>query len=357
LGRGSRSRASRGIRYWSRSDDPVWAAASPDANVPFADALDRITELFESENEAFPLSPAIGIPALDLFRHPHRDISRAHGELLRASMCPERLLTGRRPGAVDVRLVDLTGSLEHTRALLVSVALLVQPTNKSDLSVAIPAPARDGLIGEALTDAYFTAMGWQSVSGVGAFYRGQEHTFGARLVQGNGLDHLFRRGNADLGEYLAVETKVCRGNAPLDAFLLRQFAEERLRQASAESYGVPTMSSPWVLDRLRRAFLRGSLSRADYERAVRAEGKGRLRRAIVLVTCPEYDRPLQVHAPDPDALARPAGQTPMADEVITLRVPKPILTTLVADISSCRARSIATMLGGAASEPLVTIDG
>jgi hypothetical protein len=289
VGRGGRKDA-RAIRYWSRSDDPVWSTVDVDADLPFADAVDRITELFGDERDAFALAPGIGVPGLDLLHHPHRTISRAHAELLEASARPARRLRGHTRRAVDVRVIDLTQSLEHTRALLTSVALLVQATNKEDPSVAIPAALRDGLVGEGLADAYFTLDGWEPVEGIGAFYRSAAGTYGARLAHGNGLDHLFRRRRGRQIEYLVAETKVCKSDRPLDTYLTRQFAEEELRLAGSESVMTPSLSTPWVVDRLHRAFISGALSRAERDAARTAATNGTLRRVVVLTPVPSTTR-------------------------------------------------------------------
>lgn len=325
---------------------------SPEAKVEladlyaFADATERITELGHDRHQAFRLSTKVPIPALDLRASPHQEISSAHGRLLRRCARPQLVLTGKTTRAVPTRVVDLTASSSHLRALIASLAVLVQATTKEDATVSIPASIRDGLIGEGLADAHFSAEGWKSVPGIGAFYRRRVGTYGARLTHGTGLDHLFRRTRPDGSvEYAAVETKVCRGNGSLDRYLRRQFEDERVRTAGAESSMAPPLSGPWIADRLNRAYIGGELSEGDYRDAVRAMEASALRRVVVLIACPDYDRPGRPHVPDPDGLhvQTATGPQRLADEVVTLRVSKAVLTTLVGDISNARARSIAAI--------------
>lgn len=343
MGRGdSRRRAVVPTFEDADSQDEVLELAQLDA---FADAIGRITEMAHDPNEAFRLSTRIPVPALDLVRESHEEISQAHGRLLRRCARPAELHTGKTAAAVPVRLVELASSA-HLRALIASIAFLVQATTKEDATVAIPGSMRDGLIGEGLADAYFCAEGWRSVPGIGAFYRRRVGTYGARLMHGTGLDHLFcRRVAGGSMEYAAVETKVCRSGTSLDGYLRKQFEQERLRGAGAESFLAPPLSQAWIADRLHRAFVGGYIETADHEAALKAMASGVLRRVVVLIACPEYDRPARPHLPDPDGLSVQTshGRQGLADEVITLRVSKALLTTLVGDISNARARSIAAI--------------
>lgn len=345
MGRGGSRRRPARIRYWAPYDEAAWSdGGQPDA-LTFMDAVERITELIDNDREGFSLSGWVGVPGLDLLWSSQREISRAHAELLGAAAATERLFPGTTPTRVPVRVIDLVRSTEHARALLASIALLVQATNKEDPSVAMPMALREGLVGEGLADAYFASHGWEAVEGIGAFYRSTEGTFGARLTLGNGIDHLFKRNRGDTTEYLVAETKVCKSNTPLDAYLCRQFAEAQLRGAGSESLGTPALSAAWLLDRLHRAFVRGALAPDDYQGATAAAARNELRRVIVLVSCTDYDSASRLHVPDPDRLTSSAADPqPLADEVVTLRVPKPILTSLVADISGSRARGIATFV-------------
>jgi hypothetical protein len=357
VGRGGRARTTARIRYWAPFDEAAWGENGRADAPSFADAVDRITELLGGDS-ASSLAAGIGVPGLDLLWSPHADISEAHAELLRAAATDERLIQGKTATSVPVRIIDLVRSQKHTRALLASIALLVQATNKEDPRVAMPMALREGLVGEGLADAYFTAEGWTAVAGIGAFYRSDARTFGARLVHGSGLDHLFRREQGGRTEYVVAETKVCKSDTPLHAHLRRQFAEERLRAASAETRSAPALSAPWITDRLHRAYVRGLLPRDDYEGATDAVVRGDLRRVVVLVSCTDYDRPSREHVPDPDLLTT-AGVPPqrLADEVVTLRVPKPILTSLVADISSSRARGIAAIASDSRGSDAEARDG
>ena len=185
----------------------------------------------------------------------------------------------------------------------------------------------------------------EPVTGIGAFYRSDARTYGARSIHGQGLDHLFRRRSGQAYEYIVAETKVSKGDTPLHLYLRRRFTDDRLREAGAESFAGPPLSSAWVLDRLRRAYVIGSLSAGDYRAAVTAAATGRLRRVAVVVACPDYDRPSRTHIPDPDQLTvlTTRGPQPLADEVVALRVPKADLTTLVTDICNARARSVAAV--------------
>jgi hypothetical protein len=312
----------------------------------FADAIGRIMDLGHDEHEAFGLSTHVPVPALDLAGRPHEEISRAHAKLLRR--CARRAVEHRGTSTerVPVRVIDLSASTTRLRALIASIAFLAQATTKEDATVSIPGSMRDGLIGEGLTDAYFVAEGWQSIVGIGAFYRRRAGTYGARLTHGTGLDHLFARRLSDgTLEYVAVETKVCRSAASLDGYLRGQFEDERLRGAGAETYAMTPLSAEWIADRLDRSFVRGELNPDAYAAVREATAAGRLRRVVVLIACPDYDRPGRPHIPNPDGLVvRTAdGPKPLADEVVTLRVPKSLLTTLVGDISNARARSIAAI--------------
>lgn len=345
LGRGGGRRRPAHIRYWAPYDEAAWSEGGHPEALTFADAIDRITELIDNDREGFQLSGGIGVPGLDLLWSSHRKLSQAHAELLSAAATTERVFPGTTPTRVPVRVIDLVRSTAHTRALLASIALLVQATNKEDPRVAMPMALREGLVGEGLADAYFASRGWEAVEGIGAFYRPGAGTYGARLTLGNGIDHLFQRTRGDTTEYLIAETKVCKSNVPLDAYLCRQFAEAQLRGAGSESLGTPALTTAWLIDRLHRAFVRGALAPDDYQGATAAAARDELRRVIVLVSCTDYDRASRLHVPDPDRLTSSAADPrPLADEVVTLRVPKPILTSLVADISGARVRGIATFV-------------
>lgn len=312
----------------------------------FADAISRITDMTIGGEEAFRLARGVPVPALDLVYGQHAEISRAHGRLMRSCGAESVIARGTTPGAVPVRVVELTRSRAHLHALIASITFLVQATTKADPTVSIPSSMRDGLIGEGLADAYFNWQGWESVTGIGAFYRRRAGTYGARLNHGTGLDHLFRRARPDGSfTYAAVETKVCRSDGSLDAYLRRQFENERLATAGAESLAAPPLSVAWIADRLDRAYVSGALAPTDHAAARLALSRGEMQRIAVLIACPDYDRPSRTHIPDPDGLsiATLAGARPLADEVVTLRVPKTLLTTLVNDISNARARSIATI--------------
>src|SRR5207237_7960388 len=162
------------------------------------------------------------------------------------------------------------------RALLMGIALLVQATTKSNPSAGMAEWVRDGLVGEGLTDAYFASEGWEPVTGIGGFHRSDLGTYGARLIHGQGLDHLFRRRRGRGYDYTVVETKVSKSDAPLDSYLQRRFASDRLSEAGATSLATPPLSREWTLDRLRRSYVTGALSAEDYQAVVAAATTGRL---------------------------------------------------------------------------------
>jgi hypothetical protein len=327
------------------SEDGDWTDLEVDA---FADAIERIMEVGLEDCERFGLTRRIEAPALDLIHGSHRKISRAHAGLFEKCAISGPVDRGTTTRAVPVRVVDLVGSIPHLHALLMSIAFLVQATTKQNPSAAMAEIVRDGLVGEGLTDAYFAAAGWEPVAGVGAFYRPDARTYGARLIHGQGLDHLFRRRSGQADEYAVVETAVSKGETPLDLYLQRKFSGDRLREAGAESFATPPLGTGWVLDRLRRSYVTGALTDEDYRAAVAAAKAGRLRRIAVVVACPDYDRPSRRHVPNPDQLTvmTTGGPQPLADEVVALRVPKGDLTTLVMDISNARARSVVAVVRG-----------
>jgi hypothetical protein len=232
-----------------------------------------------------------------------------------------------------------------------SIALLVQATTKENLGAAMAEMIRDGLVGEGLTDAFFVAEGWEPIAGIGAFYRSDAGTYGARLIHGQGLDHLFRRRRGRTYEFVVAETKVSKSATAPDRYLQRRFADERLRDAGAESFATPPLTPDWIRDRLLRAYVCGALDRDDYTATLAAIETTRLRRVAVVVTCADYDRPSRAHVPDPDRLTviTTAGPKPLADQVLALRLPKADLTTLVTDICSARARSVAAVMQSAPS--------
>lgn len=312
----------------------------------FADAIERITEMGLEDSEAFGLRHRVSVPALDLFRGSHGRISRAHARLLRRCQREETLDRGRVADAVPVRAVDLDASPPHLNALVASIACLVQATTKSNPSAAIAGSVRDGLVAEGLADAYFVSRGWEPVSGIGAFYRDDAETFGARLIHGQGLDHLFTRRVGARQEYLSVETKMCKTETPLHRFLQHQFEGALLAEASAGSASAPVLSPGWVMDRLHRSYTRGAIDERTFRAAMAAIDTGRMQRVAVVVACPEYDRLAHRHVPNPDQLqvTTTEGRRRLADEVVTLRVPKAVLTTLVGEISSARAKSIALIV-------------
>jgi hypothetical protein len=132
----------------------------------------------------------------------------------------------------------------------------------------------------------------------------------------------------------------------LDGYLQRRFTSDRLSEAGAASLATPPLSVEWTLDRLRRSYVTGALSAEDYHAVVAAAATGLLQRVAVVVACPEYDRPLRAHVPNPDRLTvmTTSGPQRLADQVVTLRIPKADLTTLVTDICNARARSVAQVV-------------
>jgi hypothetical protein len=336
-------------------EDREWTDVEIDA---FADAIERIMEVGLADCDRFGFDRRIEAPALDLIHGSHRKLAQAHASLLQKCAISGPVDPGTKKGAVPVRVVDLVGSPPHLHALLMSIAFLVQATTKQNPSAAMAEIVRDGLVGEGLTDAYFASDGWEPINGIGAFYRPDARTYGARLVHGQGLDHLFRRRTDRTYEYAVAETAVSKGDMPLDLYLQRKFSSDRLRDAGAESFATPPLGSGWVLDRLRRAHVTGALSGEDYRAAVAAAATGRLRRFAVIIACPDYDRPSRRHVPNPDQLTvmTTGGPRPLADEVVALRVPKADLTTLVMDISSARARSVAAVVRGEATA-VAPLDG